>query len=142
MPQIQNSLHVTHLWRNPFSHFQPLLPLFSSWVKRGKFWNKINITSCKWSNFNASSSEHHLCYPLLDSSLFHFQPLLLLFFNWVKSWEILEQNKSNNLKMDRFECFKFRAPFIFSPVRGISFFPIFSLCCFSSLVELKVEIFS
>ena len=54
-------LHLIHFWRNPFSHFQPLLLPFLGWVKSGKLWNKMNLTSCKWSNFNALRSELPSC---------------------------------------------------------------------------------
>ena len=59
----------------PFSHFQalllPLSGVIDYWTPSMKVkkleisWNKINLTGCKWSNFNAPGIETPLSYILI-----------------------------------------------------------------------------
>ena len=80
MPQGQEPLCLIHFWRIPFSHFLPLQlpPFLSSQCKErvhygrvgkkvGKFWNKISLTGCKWSSWNALESGSPVSHPFLSS---------------------------------------------------------------------------
>ena len=72
------------------------------------FLKKVNLTGSKWSSLNAPGSGTPGSHPLLESSFFNFQPLLLPPFlsvwvimggGMVKRWKFFGTNHFNRLQM-------------------------------------------
>ena len=86
--------------------------------KMENLWDKISLTSCKWSSLNAPSTETPVSHSLLSESLFSFSvPLSGVIRNWTPQYEdckvgkLFGQNQLTRLQMVQFECPRGRDPY-------------------------------
>ena len=128
MPQVLESLCLTHCWMNPLSGvIYNWTPHYKS-QKVGKFLNKISSKVCKWSSLNVPGTGTPVSHSLMEESCFSFPaPLSGVIDNWTPQYEslkdrqILGQNQLNRLQMVQFECPRYWNPCVSLTVGGIPF---------------------